>query len=72
VAWVIVEAKGRTGSGVPDDTMTKAKRQTRSLRNLNGQLPVLRTAVGVNLTTQLEARVWDPEEHDTGKAAYGC
>jgi hypothetical protein len=63
--WVIVEAKGRTGSRVSDDTMTKAKRQTRSLRNLNGQLPVLRTAVGVNFTTQLEARVWDPEEYDT-------
>jgi hypothetical protein len=62
--WIVSEAKGRTGNSISDDIMQRAKRQTRSLRNLNGQLPVLRAAIGVSLSKRVAVRVWDPEGYN--------
>jgi len=61
--WAVVEAKGRSWS-MPDYTMAAAKQQTRSLRNIDGQLPSLRTAVGVYFKGGIAARIWDPDEYD--------
>jgi hypothetical protein len=52
---------------MPDATMTTSKRQTRSLRNINGQLPVLRVIVGTCFRgSRITVRLWDPEEYDDG------
>ncbi len=37
--WIVIESKGRTGSA-SRGLLSVAKQQTRSLRNINGQLPV--------------------------------
>lgn len=63
--WIVVESKGRSWS-LPNQTMEKAKHQTRSLRKINMELPVLRVAIGSFFSSSgLNARVWDPEEYDT-------
>jgi hypothetical protein len=62
--WTVVEAKGRSW-GMPDDTMTTAKRQTRSLRRINDQFPALRVAVGSGFFSEgIKTRIWDPEDYD--------
>ncbi len=62
--WTVVEAKGRSW-GMPDDTMTTAKRQTRSLRRINDQFPALRVAVGSGFFSEgIRTRIWDPEDYD--------
>ncbi|MCX5828157.1 MAG: hypothetical protein NTV58_09170 [Deltaproteobacteria bacterium] len=62
--WIVVESKGRSWS-LPNDTMEKAKLQTRSLRNINGQLPALKVAIGSHFSANgIMAKVWDPEEYD--------
>jgi hypothetical protein len=60
--WLIMEAKGRTGQ-IPKDLLRKAKRQTQSLRKINGILPSLRVVVGSYFSSgALKLRVRDPEE----------
>ncbi len=62
--WLVAESKGRT-SPVGRQALEEAKRQTRSLRNLNGALPALRVAVGSYFTSGMtRARIWDPDEFD--------
>jgi hypothetical protein len=61
--WIVLEAKGRTGS-YSSDAMSKAKQQTRQLRSLNGQLPVLRAGVQTYFAPDLEMRIVDPDEID--------
>lgn len=62
--WIVVESKGRSWS-LPNKTMAKAKEQTRSLRNINGELPVLKVAIGSCFSTKkMNAKLWDPEEYD--------
>jgi len=62
--WLVAESKGRT-SPVGRQALEDAKRQTRSLRNLNGALPALRIAVGTYFTSGMSrARIWDPDELD--------
>ena len=62
--WTVVEAKGRSW-GMPDDTMTTAKQQTRSLRRINDQLPALRLAVGTGFFSEgVRTRIWDPDDYD--------
>lgn len=61
--WVVIESKGRTG-GVPTTLMASAKLQTRSLRNVGGELPVLRAAVASYFSGKnLRARIRDPEAY---------
>jgi hypothetical protein len=62
--WVVIESKGRT-HGITAALMQDAKRQTRSLRNIGGALPVLRAVVAGYFSGQrLRARVRDPEDYD--------
>jgi hypothetical protein len=63
-AWLVIESKGRTGS-VSNELMAAAKKQTRSLRNINGQFPAMRVGVGTYFSGgKLRARIRDPEGHD--------
>lgn len=62
--WVIVEAKGTSGS-FDQLTVASGKEQTRSLRKINGDFPVLRAVTlshywGDTLVGAIE----DPEEYD--------
>ncbi len=62
--WVVIESKGRTGTATVN-VMSHGKRQTRSLRNLDGHLPALRAVVGTYFSSgMLRARVWDPDEYN--------
>jgi hypothetical protein len=62
--WIVVESKGRSWS-LPNKTMEKAKLQTRSLRNINGELPILKVAIGSYFSSNgINAKIWDPEEYD--------
>ncbi|MEK6323336.1 MAG: hypothetical protein AABN33_16975 [Acidobacteriota bacterium] len=64
--WIVIESKGRSG-GAPNDLLTKAKRQTRSLRRVAGELPILRVAVATYFSrNDLCARIRDPEDFDEG------
>lgn len=62
--WYIVEAKGNSGPYDPADT-AYGKKQTRSLRRINGDLPCLRAVVQSHYCWNvLCAHVEDPEEYD--------
>lgn len=62
--WVVIESKGRT-NGVTTGLLDSAKRQTRSLRNLDGALPALRAALATYFSSQrLCARIRDPEDYE--------
>lgn len=62
--WIVMESKGRTGSA-SRDLLDTAKRQTRSLRNINGQLPSLRVAVATYFSnSKARARICDPDDFD--------
>jgi hypothetical protein len=63
--WAVVEAKGHM-LRMRRDTMQNAKRQTRSVRRINGQFPALRSAVGIwfSKTNGTNAKVWDPRGYD--------
>jgi hypothetical protein len=62
--WLVAESKGRTSS-IGREDLLEAKKQTRSLRNLNGQLPALRIAVGTYFSSHMSrARIFDPEDFD--------
>jgi hypothetical protein len=61
--WLVLEAKGRTGQ-IPKDLLRKAKRQTQSLRNINGILPSLRVVIASYFSSgSLRMRIRDPEEY---------
>jgi hypothetical protein len=63
--WFIFEAKGRSNN-FSVDTLDKAKDQTRQLRTIGGQLPVMRAAVQSYFSTNnlLRVRIADPDEYD--------
>ncbi|MCZ4317211.1 hypothetical protein O4H66_27745 [Comamonadaceae bacterium G21597-S1] len=61
--WVVMEAKGRT-HGRSDRAMTAAKTQTRQLRRINGQFPVLRAAVQAYFQPEMRFAIDDPEEYE--------
>lgn len=65
--WVVVEAKGRTNA-FSQNALNKAKQQTRSLRNISGQVPSLRVATESYFNSysppNLSMVICDPEEHD--------
>ena len=63
--WVVAEAKGRT-NGFSATAMSKAKRQTRQLRMINGTYPSLRIAVQAYFSPELNVSVSDPDEYDDG------
>ena len=64
--WIVIESKGRTGVA-SRKLIDTAKRQTRSLRNINGQLPVLRAAIATYFSDdKMRARICDPEDLDPG------
>lgn len=61
--WIVIEAKGRT-NGFSSDALSKAKDQTRKLRKINGQFPVLRIGIQAYFSPSLEIMIDDPEEYD--------
>lgn len=61
--WIVAEAKGRTW-GYSASAMATAKLQTRQLRSINGQFPVLRVAVQASFNPNLAWDIEDPEEFD--------
>ena len=61
--WTVAEAKGRS-NGFSADAMNKAKKQTRSLRRINGVLPNVRVAVQAHFSPSLCFAIADPEEFD--------
>ena len=61
--WIVAEAKGRTGS-YDSLAMSKAKQQTRQLRNINGELPILRVAIQASFNPDLTWHIEDPEEYE--------
>ena len=62
--WIIMEAKGRSNE-ISTDLLSKAKKQTRKLRNLNGALPYLRIALGCHFTSDVLHVDWeDPDEYE--------
>lgn len=61
--WIVIEAKGRT-NGFSSDALSKAKDQTRKLRKINGQFPVLRIGIQACFSPILEIMIDDPEEFD--------
>lgn len=61
--WAVVEAKGRTNK-FDADAAGKAKKQTRQLRRINGDLPFVRVAVQAYFSPAFEFAVDDPEEYD--------
>jgi hypothetical protein len=61
--WIIVEAKGRT-NGFSQDAIDKAKKQTRQVRNISGQLPMLRVAVESYFGSNLNIHICDPKDYD--------
>jgi hypothetical protein len=64
--WLVAESKARTRF-IDRKALQEAKRQTRSLRHLNGQLPALRIAVGTYFSSQMiRAQIWDPDDFDRG------
>ena len=64
--WIVIESKGRTGS-VSKRLLRVAKRQTRSLRNINGQLPALRVAIAAYFSgRKIRSRICDPNDFDRG------
>lgn len=63
--WFIFEAKGRS-NGFSRDTQNEAKKQTRQLRRIDGQFPMLRAAVQSYYSSSnlLKIRISDPDEVD--------
>jgi len=61
--WAVVEAKGRTNRHSQDAAAT-AKLQTRQLRKINGNFPVVRVAVQAFFSPELEFTVDDPDDYD--------
>jgi len=63
--WIIIESKGRSNSFDPS-AQIKAKKQTRKLRKIDGQFPILRAAVQSYFTSSgyFKSRIDDPEEYD--------
>lgn len=62
--WVVIESKGRT-NGASSRLLDSAKQQTRSLRRIGGQMPVLRAAIATYFSSgSLRARVRDPEDFE--------
>lgn len=61
--WVVVEAKGRT-NGFSSDALAKAKKQTRQLRQINGQFPALRVGIQAYFSPSLELMIDDPEPEE--------
>lgn len=60
--WIVVEAKGRTNS-ITEALMKSAKLQTRGLKSIAGQSPVLRMACAAYFSSgELTLRVEDPVE----------
>lgn len=60
--WIVLEAKGRTHS-LSKLAMTTAKTQTRQLRSINGQFPVLRAAVQAFFQPDLRFAIEDPDDY---------
>lgn len=63
--WIIIESKGRSNSFDPS-AQIKAKKQTRKLRKIDCQFPILRAAVQSYFTNSgyFKSRIDDPEEYD--------
>jgi hypothetical protein len=63
--WFIFEAKGRSNS-FNRDSLEKAKNQTRQLRTIEGQFPVMRAAVQsyFSINNSLRVKISDPDEYD--------
>jgi hypothetical protein len=62
--WVVIESKGRTNLA-NSKLVDAAKRQTRSLRQVGGQMPALRAAIVIDFAYgSLRARVRDPDDFD--------
>jgi hypothetical protein len=59
--WIVVEAKGRT-NGLDTSALAKAKAQTTTIRNINGQSPSLRVALQVYFADRLRVCIDDPSE----------
>ncbi|MBY6054529.1 hypothetical protein [Cytobacillus firmus] len=62
--WVVIEAKGRTNSMGPLNLL-EAKEQTKNIKTINGQYPILRFAN----STYFRRNIWnfsllDPEEYN--------
>lgn len=60
--WIVVEAKGRT-HGLSKLAMSTAKTQTRQLRRINGQFPLLRAAVQAFFQPDLRFAIEDPDDY---------
>jgi hypothetical protein len=62
--WIVIESKARTNLA-NSELIDTAKRQTRSVRQVGGQMPVLRAAIVVDFAYgPLRARVRDPDEFE--------
>lgn len=61
--WVVIEAKGRT-NGFSSNALSKAKAQTRKLRQINGQFPALRVGIQAYFSPCLELMLDDPEPEE--------
>ena len=61
--WIVMEAKGRSGR-FSSVAMAKAKTQTRQLRKINGQFPILRVGVQAHFSPNLCFSIEDPEEYE--------
>jgi hypothetical protein len=60
--WIVLEAKGRT-HGLSKLAMSTAKTQTRQLRRINGQFPILRAAVQAFFQPDLRFAIEDPDDY---------
>lgn len=61
--WIVLEAKGRSGA-YSQEALTKAKKQTRAVRRVGGQYPVLRAASEAYFKPDLAVDLVDPETFD--------
>ncbi len=62
--WIVLESKGRSNR-FDLAAATAAKKQTRRLRKINGDFPVLRAAVQSYFSKALKFQINDPEEFDS-------
>jgi len=61
--WIVVEAKGRTNGRDPV-ALTKAKRQTRAVRSVDGSGPAMRIAAQTYFDPKMRLVLDDPESED--------
>jgi hypothetical protein len=62
--WVVIEAKGRSG-GLEDGLIARAKAQTRRLRTIGGDYPIIRIALASFFEKGVLTVRWDdPDNYD--------